>query len=58
MPEKDSRPSDDPRKAEQLVLKQYNLSLVRTLNSASFCWKTERNAKERVGKTSATGIGS
>lgn len=55
--ERDNRPSDDPKKVEQLRLEQYSPSLVRTLYSAFFRWKRERNPKERVGKTSATGIG-
>ena len=57
MPESDNRPSDDPRKMQQSGLEQYNLSPAKTLNSAFFCSKRERNFKERVGNTSATGIG-
>ena len=53
-----NRPSDDPRNMEQLRLEQYILSLVRMLNSAFFRSKRERNAEGRIGKTSATGIGS
>jgi len=58
MPESDDRPSDDPTKMQQLGLEQYNLSPAKTLNSAFFRSKRERTSKERVGKTSATGIGT